>query len=70
MSLLFNFAFSFKTRIPEEIIVQNLIERSNPTQKDTEMFIVLVRKTCPGLYENILNFYKALSYKSEWPLLF
>ena len=32
----------------------------NPTQKSTEMFIMLIRKTCPGLYENILNSYKAL----------
>ena len=24
------------------------------------MFIMLIRKTCPGLHKNILNFYKAL----------
>ena len=42
----------------------------NPTQKGTEMFIVLIRKTCPGLNENILNSYKALSSKNEWLLLF
>ena len=29
----------------------------NPTQKGTEMFIALIRKTCPGLYENLLNSY-------------
>ena len=34
------------------------------------MFIVVVRKTCPGLYENILNSCKALSSKNEWSLLF
>ena len=32
----------------------------NRTQKGTEMFIMLTRKTCPGLYENILNSHKAL----------
>ena len=42
----------------------------NPTQNGTEMFIVPIRKTCPGLYENILNSYKALSSKHEWSLLF
>ena len=34
------------------------------------MFIVLIRKTCPGLYDNILNSYKAVSSKIEWSLLF
>ena len=28
----------------------------NPIQKGTEVFIVVIGKTCPGLYENILNF--------------
>ena len=42
----------------------------SPTQKDIEMFIVLIRKTCSGLYENILNFYKGLSSMNEWSLLF
>ena len=34
------------------------------------MFIVLIRKACSGLDENILNSYKALSSKNEWSLLF
>ena len=34
------------------------------------MFIVLIRKTCPRLYKNILNSYKSLSSKNEWSLLF
>ena len=42
----------------------------NPTQKGTEMFMILIRTTFPGLYQNILNFYKALSSKNEWLLLF
>ena len=44
--------------------------KTNHTQKVTEMFIMLIRKTCPGLYENILNFYKALSSKNEWSFFF
>ena len=43
----------------------------NRTQKGIEMFIVLIRNTCPGPYENILNSYKSLSSKNEeWSLLF
>ena len=42
----------------------------NPTEKDTEKFMMLKRKTCPGLYEDILNSYKALSSKNEWSLFF
>ena len=37
----------------------------NPAEKGTEKFIMLKRKTCPGLYEDILNSYKALSSKNE-----
>ena len=32
------------------------------------MFMTLKRKTCPGLYEDILNSYKALGSKNEWSL--
>ena len=32
--------------------------------------MVLVRKMCTGLYENIVISYKALSSKNEWTLLF
>ena len=42
----------------------------NPTEKGTEKFIMLKRKTCPGLYEDILNSYKSLSSKNEWSLFF
>ena len=42
----------------------------NPTEKGTEKFMMLKRKTCSGLYEDILNSYKALSYKNEWSLFF
>ena len=42
----------------------------NPTEKGTEKFMVLKRKTCPGLYEDILNSYKTLSSKNEWSLFF
>ena len=42
----------------------------NPAQKGTEVFIVLIRKNFPGLYENILNSYNGLSSKNECPLLF
>ena len=42
----------------------------NHTQKGIEMFIVLIRNTCLGPYENILNSYKSLSSKNEWSLLF
>ena len=36
----------------------------NPTEKGTEK-LMLKRKTSPGLYEDILNSYKALSSKNE-----
>ena len=42
----------------------------NPTEKGTEKFMMLKRKTCPGLDEDILNSYKALSSKNEWSLFF
>ena len=42
----------------------------NSTQNGTEMFLMLIRKTCPKLDENILNSYKALSSKNEWSLFF
>ena len=42
----------------------------NPTEKGTEKFMMLKRKTCPGLYEDILNSYKALGSKNEWSLFF
>ena len=42
----------------------------NPTEKGTEKFMMLKRKTCPGLYEDILNSYRALSSKNEWSLIF
>ena len=70
-SLLFNFPFSLKTRIPENW--PNCPEsyiRVTPTQKRIEMFMMLKRKTCPGLYEDILNSYKALSSTNEWSLFF
>ena len=41
-----------------------------PTEKGTEKFMMLKRKTCQGLYEDILNSYKALSSKNEWSLFF
>ena len=31
---------------------------------------MLIRKACPGLKENALNSYKALSSKNEWSLFF
>ena len=39
----------------------------NHTQKETDVFI---RKSFPGLYENIINSYTALSSKNEWSLFF
>ena len=67
-SLLFNFPFVLKQESRETgLIVQNLIQRR---YKGIEMFMMLKRKTCPGLYEDILNSYKALSSKNEWPLFF
>ena len=42
----------------------------NPTEKGTEKFMMLKRKTCPGLHEDILNSYKAVSSKNEWSLFF
>ena len=32
--------------------------------------IVLIRRTCPGLHENILTPIKALSSKKDWPIIF
>ena len=34
------------------------------------MFIVLIRRSCPGPHENILTSKKALSCKNKWPLFF
>ena len=42
----------------------------NPTQKGTKVFMMLITKTCPGLYQNMLNYYKALSSKNQWSLFF
>ena len=75
-SLLFNFPFSLKTRIPEKLVWSSGILykgdiRVNSTQKGIEMFMMLKRKTCPGLYEDILNSCKALSSKNGgWSLFF
>ena len=74
-SLLFNFPFSPKTRIPEKLALSSRIlykgdMKVNSTEKGTEKLMMLKRKTCPGLYENILNSYKALSSKNEWSLFF
>ena len=42
----------------------------NPTEGGTEKFMMLKKKTCPGLYEEIPNSYKALTSKNEWSLFF
>ena len=34
------------------------------------MLMVLIRRTYPRFHANILNSYKALSSKNEWPLFF
>ena len=52
-SLLFNFVFSLKTRIPEELAESSSILykcdiKVNHTQKGTEMFMMLIRKTWPS----------------------
>ena len=57
-SLLLNFPFSLKTRIPEKLalFIQNKGDmKVNPTEKGTEKYMMLKRKTFPGLYEDILN---------------
>ena len=69
-----NFVFSLKMTIPKELAYSPESYTNditvNLSQKGTKMFIAVIRKTCPGLYENILNSYKALSFKNEWSLLF
>ena len=42
----------------------------NPKQKDIEMFIMPIRKTCPGLNENTLNSFKALRSENEVVVIF
>ena len=53
----FNFAFTFslKTRTPEEPSRSTNDIKINPIQKCTDKFIVLIRRTCPGLHKNILT---------------
>ena len=68
-SVLFNFQFSLKTRIPVKLQVESsrMLYKGdmkvNPIEKGTEKFMMLKRETCPGLYEDILNSYKALGSK-------
>ena len=42
----------------------------NPTEKGTEMFMTIKRRTFPGLYKDILNSYEALNSKNECSLFF
>ena len=40
-------------------------------KKDTDMFIVLIRRPCSRFHKNVLNnSYKALNYMNEWTLFF
>ena len=56
--LIFKFAFSLKTRTPVRpvLVIQNKNNiKENPIQKATDMFIVIISRTCPRLHEDILT---------------